>query len=172
MEITRAIYGKSPARPPGAEKFMLDGRHTGTGGGNHIVLGGRRRRTCRSSDGPIWLGSPIRYWQNHPAFSYIFLRPFIGSDSQAPRTTPARRTMRSYELEIALTRCQRSARAAAAPGWWTGCCAICWIDLGQHASHRDLHRQVLFAGRPGLAARPRRVLRVFEMPPHAEMSPA
>ena len=40
VDNTTAVYEEAHRLRLGTEKFMLDGRHTGTGGGNHFVLGG------------------------------------------------------------------------------------------------------------------------------------
>ncbi len=149
---------------------MLDGRHTGTGGGNHIVMGGITPTDSPFLRRPDLLASIIAYWQNHPSLSYLFSGLFIGPTSQAPRLDEARHE--------ALLRAGNRAEADPRPGARQRPAVARRPHLPppagrrdrQHAPRRDLHRQTLFARQRDRAAWACIEFRSFEMPPHARMS--
>ena len=165
---TTTLYEEARLSRLGTEKFMLDGRHTGTGGGNHIVSA-----APTPADSPF-LRRPdlLRSLRRLLAQSSVAVVPVLGHVHRPDEPgTARRRSAQRFAATSWRSRSRRSPSAddvAALAG--RSVFRNLLVDVTGNTHRAEFCIDKLYSpdsatGRLGLVE-----LRAFEMPPHARMS--
>ena len=199
-EQLETLYEKARLARLSTESFDVDGTHGGTGGGNHITLGGVTPADSPMLRRPDLLVSMLTYWQRHPALSYLFSGRFIGTTSQAPRVDEGR-SESLYELEIAFAEIARltadsgsksshgrsassapghGRSASSAPGHGRSASSAPWVvdralrhlltDITGNTHRAEFCIDKLYSPDSARGRLGLLELRGFEMPPHFQMA--
>ncbi len=166
-ELVDAVFDVALHAGLHSEKYLLDGRMAGSGGGNHVTFGGPEPLQSPFLQRPDLLASLLTFLQHHPSLSYMFSGLFVGPTSEAPRIDEARHDA-LYEMEIALERAHD--RTQPSPPWLTDLLfRHLLVDVAGNTHRAEVSIDKLYDpgtpfGRQGIVE-----LRAFEMPSHPRM---
>lgn len=172
LETLDTIYDAALHSGLHSEKYQIDGRQAGSGGGHHLTFGGPTPLSSPFLQRPELLGRVLTFIQHHPSLSYMFTGLFVGPTSQAPRIDEARHES-LYDLELAVGRIARRHPSESLPPWYADMLfRHILVDVTGNTHRAEISIDKLFdpltpQGRQGLVE-----MRAFEMPPNPRMAAA
>ena len=167
VDMTTGVYLNARETRLATERFTVDGRQGGTGGGHHFLVGGTTPLDSPFFRRPDLLRSLVSYWHNHPSLSYLFSGSFVGPMCDNPRVDEAAQDALD-ELEIAFRRIPDE--SSVAPSLVDKIFRHVLVNLAGSTHRAEFCIDKLYPPSGGSRRLGLVELRAFEMPPHEHMS--
>ncbi len=170
LDTSRRLYAVAEVEGLASYRLQYNGEISDSGGGGQFTLGGPSPTRSPFLVAPQLMTRLVGYLNRHPALSYWFAPPYVGSFSQSPR--PDENVLESFsELQVALQ--HLAATAEPEPEFIWRSLSPFLVDTAGNAHRSEVNIEKLW--NPNLPGRGRLGLvefRAFRMPMDAETAAA